>query len=313
MNKRLVLFCAFVFLLHASASFARQIVVGISTPTADHGWTGGIVWWSEKAVKDLGKSHPDIKFIYLASDTDKVQARDVEAMLEQGMEALVILPHKPAPLTTALNKVNKEGAYIVVVDRSIPKVPKNVYLSGDNYGFGRKCGDHMAAALHGKGNIVVMEGIPCEGNTLRVNGFKDGIRDFPEIVVLDSQPAYWNPDKAYELMQQFLQQFPEIDAVWCGDDDVLEGAIKAYEESGRKDIQFFLGGGGSQNIIKRIMDNDPLVPATVTYPPQMIFEGVRIAVEHLTTGKSFAKEIVIPSEIVTRENAKEYFYPGSIY
>ena len=297
-----------------SASAAKDsFVVGISTPTADHGWTGGIVWWAEQAAVEFGKKHPNIKFIFKASDSDKEQAAHVEAMHEGKLDALVILPHRPAPLTTVLNKVHKSGAFIVVVDRSIPKVPKDIYLAGDNFGFGHECGLHMANALGGKGKILVMEGIPCEGNTLRVNGFKKGIQPHPEIVVLDSQPAYWSPPKAYELMLQYLQKYPQIDAVWCGDDDVLETAVQAYKESGRKDIKFFLGGGGSKKIIKMILDNDPLVHATVTYPPNMVHEGVRLAVERLTKGATFPKEIVIPSELVTRENAQAFYYPGSIY
>ena len=316
MKKILLLICIIAACLALPGTFARageKYVVGIATPDADHGWTGGIVWWAEKAVADFGKNHPDIEFVFRSSSSDKEQVRQVEAMHEKKIDALVILPHRPAPLTTVLNKVHKAGAFLVVVDRSIPKVPKDVYLAGDNFGFGRECGLYLARALGGKGNILVMEGIPCEGNTLRVNGFKEGIKPHPGIVVIDSQPAYWSPPKAYELMLQYLQKFPQIDAVWCGDDDVMETALQAYRESGRKDIRFFLGGGGSKKIIKMIIDQDPLVQATVTYPPKMIYEGVRLAVEKLTKGASFSKEITIPSELVIKENARDFYYPDSIY
>lgn len=307
--------CVFVFVCTVCcAAFAKStFTIGISTPSADHGWTGGVVWWAQQAVKEFSKTHPDITFIFHPSDSDKEQAAHVEAFLEKKVDALVILPHRPAPLTTVLNKVHQSGAFIVVVDRSIPKVPKDVYLAGDNYGFGKECGLYLAKTLAGKGKILVMEGIPCEGNSLRVNGFKEGIKGSAGIEVMDSQPAYWSPAKSYELMVRYLQKFPHIDAVWCGDDDVLETAVKAYAESGRKDIRFFLGGGGSKNIVKRIIDQDPLVRATVTYPPKMVYEGIRISVERLTRGATFPKEITIPSELVTRENAQEFYYPDSIY
>ena len=287
--------------------------IGIASPTDDHGWTGGVVWWAEQAIQEFGKTYPSIEFVLKLSESDKEQASQVEAMLDKKLDALIVLPHRPAPLTTVLNKAHQTGTFIVVVDRSIPKVPKNVYLAGDNYGFGYECGVHMTKALGGKGNILVMEGIPCEGNSLRVNGFKNAITDSPGVVVMDSQPAFWNPAKAYDLMVQYLRQFPAIDAVWCGDDDVLEAAVQAYKESGRKDIKFFLGGGGSKNIVKMILDGDPLVNATVTYSPKMMHEGIRIAVEHLMTGRTFEREIAIPSTLVTKENAKAFYYPDSIY
>lgn len=316
MKKLAVLVGFIIALVSGSLSPAcagEKIVIGISTPTADHGWTGGIVWWAEQAVKQLGEKHPEIEFILRPSATEREQAADVEAMLKKNVRALVILPHKPAPLTTVLNKAHKAGTFIVVVDRSIPKVPKNVYLAGDNKDFGRKNGEYMVAALGGTGKILVMEGIPCEGNSLRVSGFKEALAAHPDMVVMDSQPAYWSPPKGYELMRQYLQEFPVVDAVWCGDDDVLEEVLKAYAESGRTDVKFFLGGGGSKAIIKHVLANDTLVPVTVTYPPKMIFEGVQIAVEHLLTGKNFPQEIVIPSELVTKDNAVAFYYPDSIY
>ena len=320
MKRLLPLLLTLVFILAAASAQAgpvpkngEKFLVGISTPDADHGWTGGIVWWASQAVKEFGAQHQNVEFIYRTATSEKEQATQLEEMLAKNIDALVILPHRPAPLTTILNKINNSNAFIVVVDRSIPKVPKNVYLAGDNHGFGRECGLHLARELGGKGNILVMEGIPCEGNTLRVNGFKEGIKPHPEIVVMDSQPAYWSPPKSYELMLQYLQKFPQIDAIWCGDDDVLETAVQAYKESGRTDIKFFLGGGGSKRIIKMILDNDPLVHATVTYPPKMVHEGVRLAVERLTKGTTFPKEIVIPSEIVTRKNAEAFYYPDGIY
>ena len=315
--KKLAVLISFIIALAGGslplACAAEKIVIGISTPTADHGWTGGIVWWAEQAAKQFEKEHPNIEFILRPSASEREQAADVEAMLAKKVQALVILPHKPAPLTTVLNKAHKAGVFIVVVDRSIPKVPKNVYLAGDNKDFGRKSGEYMAAALGGTGNILVMEGIPCEGNSLRVSGFKEAMAAHPGMVVMDSQPAYWSPPKGYELMRRYLEEFPSIDAVWCGDDDVLEEVLKAYAESGRKDVKFFLGGGGSKAIIKHVLAGDTLVPVTVTYPPKMIFEGVRIAVEHLLTGKSFPPEIVIPSDLVTKANAAEFYYPDSIY
>ena len=304
---------AFVGGTLAPAVAGETLIIGISTPTADHGWTGGIIWWAEQAVAQLQKKHPTIKFIMRASASEREQAADVEAMLKKKVRALVILPHKPAPLTTLLNKAHKAGVFIVVVDRSIPKVPKDIYLAGDNKDFGRKNGEYMVKALGGTGNILVMEGIPCEGNSLRVSGFKETLAGYPGIVVMDSQPAYWSPPKGYELMQRYLQQFPSIDAVWCGDDDVLESVLKAYAESGRNDIKFFLGGGGSKAIIKRVLEGDTLVPVTVTYPPEMIFQGTEMAVKHLTTGETFPLECVIPSELVTRENAAHFYHPDSIY
>ena len=116
------------------------------------------------------------------------------------------------------------------------------------------------------------------------------------------------------LMENYLQKFPKIDGVWAGDDDVLTGALKAVEESGRKDIQVMIGGGGSKTMVKRVMDGDRLVKATVTYPPAMIRTAMETAVKALRSNRQTPqKEIVVPSEIVLPENAKAHYYPDSVY
>ncbi len=63
------------------------------------------------------------------------------------------------------------------------------------------------------------------------------------------------------------------------DDDVLKGVLQAYKESGRDDIQFFLGGAGSKDIVKMIIDGDPVVRADVTHPPSMIATAISLAVK----------------------------------
>lgn len=290
-----------------------NITIGISIPTADHGWTGGIVWWAEKIIAELAIEHPNIKIRYAQAENYVEQNYSIEEMLTSGIDALVILPHNPPHLANILRKAHSAGVFIVIVDRTAPTLVGDIYIAPDNYRFGQLAGEFLAKASGGQGKAVVMEGIPCEVNTLRVKGFMDAIAAWPGITILDSQPAYWSNEKGFELMQYYLENFDQIDMVWAGDDDVMLGALAAYKQSGRTDIKFMIGGGGSKEIVKMIMDNDPLVVGTVTYPPQVIYEAIKMTVSHLVEGRTFDKRIIMPSEWVTRENAESYYYPDSIY
>ncbi|MFP3480976.1 ABC transporter substrate-binding protein, partial [Burkholderia sp. SIMBA_057] len=40
-----------------TARAAEKVTLGVAIPTADHGFTGGIVWWANKAKADLEKMH----------------------------------------------------------------------------------------------------------------------------------------------------------------------------------------------------------------------------------------------------------------
>ncbi|MBP5183197.1 MAG: ribose ABC transporter substrate-binding protein, partial [Lentisphaeria bacterium] len=117
-----------------------------------------------------------------------------------------------------------------------------------------------------------------------------------------------------KLMETFLGKYKHIDGVWAGDDDVLLGALKAYEESKRKDVKLFIGGGGAKLIIRKIVDKDPMIPVNVTYPPRMIAYGMEYTLEKILGKREIReKKIVIPAEVITRENAEKFYFPDSIY
>jgi ribose transport system substrate-binding protein len=101
---------------------------------------------------------------------------------------------------------------------------------------------------------------------------------------------------------------------------LLKGVLQAYKESGRDDIKLFLGGAGSKDIIKMIMDGDPLVRADVTYPPSMIATGISMGVKAMLGEKldgfyqnELPSEIILRAELVTEENAEDYYYPDSVF
>ena len=291
-----------------------KIKVAISIPSADHGWTGGVVWWAEQVKREMEAKDPGVRILISTARDSAEQVSKIENMLVQDVDALVLLPQEPAPLTGICEQAVKKGVYLVVVDRGLTKDVQNLTIAGDNAGFGRTCAEEMAKQLGGKGDILIMEGIPCEVNTLRVDAFREVMKKYPGIRILESQTSYWSTEKGLKLMENFLQKYPKIDAVWAGDDDVLLGALKAYEESGRRDIKLMIGGGGSKTVVKKVLDKDPLVPFNVTYPPRMIAYGVEYAVAHLKgKPKTGEKRVTIPADVITPKNAKFFYYPNSIY
>ena len=299
---------------------AKPVRIGISIPSADHGWTGGVVWWANKAVKDWQAQDKAVEFFIATADSPAKQVSDVEDLMVKKIDALVILPHDSAPLTPVVAEAHRKGIYVVVVDRGLTQPVSDVYIAGDNPGLGKVSAEWLAAEMGGKGKMVVLEGIPCVINQERVDAFKDVMKAFPDIEIFDSQPAYWSTQKGLEIMENYLQKHKKIDAVWAQDDDVLKGVLQAYKESGRTDIKVFLGGAGSKDIIKMVMDGDKLVRADVTYPPSMVASAVGLAVRGVRGEalpgfyqKKVPSKIVLASELVTPANAANYYEPESVY
>lgn len=304
----------------AAEDEAAPITIGVSIPTADHGWTGGVVWWTKKAIEDWEGRDPNVTFHLTTANGPSRQVSDVEDLMIREIDALVILPHESAPLTPVVEKAHEAGIYTVVIDRGLTKNVSDVYIAGDNPGLGRVSAQWMAEELGGEGQIVMLEGIPSVINTERVEAFRKVMEQYPEIEIMESQPAYWSTQKGLEIMENYLQKYDHIDAVWAQDDDVLKGCLQAYRESGRDDIEFFLGGAGSKTMIKKVMEGSDLVRADVTYPPSMAATAVSLAVKGLRNQpldgfyqQKIPSKIVLAAELVTEENAEDYYYPDSVY
>jgi ribose transport system substrate-binding protein len=292
--------------------------VGVSIPAADHGWTAGVVWWA----KECSKLHPEIDWMIATSETPEKQIADIEAFMAKKVDALVILATESAPLTPVAEEAHNRGILIVNVDRGFLKPVADIFIEGDNASFGRKSAEFMVEKLGGKGkakgDIFVLEGIPCTVNTARVNAAMAVFKTEPGIKIVGQQAANWNRQKALEVTETLLTKSPKVTAIWASDDDMALGAENALAEKGITGV-WILGGAGMKDIVKRVMDKDPMFPADITYPPSMIATGMELASTVLMGGQRAKKmqfmphHLVIDVDLILPENAKDYYFPNSVY
>jgi ribose transport system substrate-binding protein len=312
----------------------KKIKIGVSIPAADHGWTAGVGYWA-KAEMD---KYPDIEWVYATANEPSKQTGDIEDMMTQKVDGLVILATESAPITPVAQKAKDRGIFLVSVDRGFTSPIADVFLEGDNKAFGRKSAEYIVDRLKGKGKIVILRGIPSTVDTDRFEAASAVFAANKGIEVLAAQPGMWNQQKALEVMQSYLASYPQIDAVWASDDDMALGAEKAILEAGRIKKMWILGGAGMKDIVKRVMEKDPIYPADITYPPAMIAAGIDIAVAQLKDGNIGAaagktpehlgitkeqleeaakqtgqKKITIDVFMITPENGSKYYFPDSVF
>jgi ribose transport system substrate-binding protein len=294
----------------------KPLKIGYSMPSATHGYMARAIYWAEKGMADWKAQDPTIEFVFVTADNVNKQANDIEDLIQQGIDALIVFPFD-ASVTSVVEKAFEAGIYTVVMDRGTTKPVYNVYLSNDDEGYARTGMEYVAKQLGYKGNVVIIEGIPTPINTVRVDAMKAVVEKYPDMQIIDSQPGDWNMQKALSVMENYLQKYDQIDAVYTADDDMMLGAMQAYKESGRSDIKLFLGGGADKRVIKTIMDgSDPLVTANVTYPPDQCATVVSLAVMGARGfpmpgfyQQKLPVRIILAAELVTAENAASYYFP----
>lgn len=292
---------------------ADKVVMGVSIPAATHGWAGGVVYWANRTQGELEKKYPGIKVVVKTAGSAAEQANQIQDLQTVNkINTLVILPFESAPLTQPVAQIKNKGVFITVVDRGLTDTSaQNAYVAGDNPGFGKVAAEYMAKALGGKGDLVILRGIPTVIDNQRVDAFNEVIKANPGMKVLDAKHGNWNRDDAFKVMQDYLTRFKKIDAVWASDDDMAVGVQKAIEQAKRSDIKLVIGGAGAKGYIKKVMDGDKIVTADVTYSPSMIADAMNLTADARVKGGAMPATTIIPSILITRENAAQYYFPDS--
>jgi len=278
----------------------------------------------EKVAQEVAKKDFFLKQATLTiincDNSPEAQSDSIDSLVKQGYNAILVDASSPTALNPAIDRAVAAGVVIISFDQVVThaaawkietdfnKVPRIQAL-------------YIAKAIGGKGDIVVDRGLPGAPISKQLeDGARAVFKQYPGIKILDSQPAYWDTQKGLQIMENYLQKYKKLDAVWAQDDDVLIGVLQAYKESKRNDIKLFLGGAGSKIMIKKVMDGDPLVKADVTYPPSMVATGISLAVKGIKNQaldgfyqKKIPSKIILASELITKENARGYYEPDSIF
>ena len=298
----------------APAVAAEKVVLGVAIPAATHGFTGGIVYWANQAKKDLEKANPDLKVIVKTAANAGEQANQLQDLMTVSkINTLVVFPFESAALTKPVQAIHDKGVYVTVVDRGLTDPSaQDAYVSGDNTAFGKIPAEYLAKALNGKGDIVALRGIATTLDNERWDAFTGVMKNYPDIKILDGRYGNWNRDDAFKVMQDYLTRFKHIDAVWAADDDMAVGVLKAIDQAKRTDIKIVFGGAGAKGMIKTLMDGkDPRIQANVSYSPKFMYDAIKLTADARLKGEKLPATYIIPSVLITKQNAAEFYFPNS--
>src|SRR5690606_20158751 len=190
----------------------ETVVIGFSAPAADHGWMGAITSAAEAEAAKYG----DIE-LRVAEGTNDVnlQISQVETFINDGVDAIVLLPFDGAALTEIATEAMEAGIPVINVDRefSAPEAAR-VTILGDNYGMGRSAGEYICSRLGGQSDAVVAEIAGIDNLPLtqdRSQGFEDALGECG-LDVDNRVAADFTVQGGESATANLLQAAPEIDA-----------------------------------------------------------------------------------------------------
>ena len=209
-------------------------VVGFSQIGAESEWRTANTVSIQKEAERRG-------IILKFSDAQQKQENQIKAIrsfIAQKVDLIGVSPVVETGWESVFQEAKNAGIPIILVDRRAD-VPAELYvthLGSDFLEEGRKAGREMVKLMGGKGKIIELAGtIDSAPANDRYRGFREIIKDYPEMVILDSASGDFTRSLGKEVMQAFLQEYgSEITALYAHNDDMAIGAIEAIEEYGLK-------------------------------------------------------------------------------
>jgi len=181
----------------------------------------------------------NIELVWNSANLDvSTQANQVDSMINQGVDAIIVVPVQADSLGPQVASAKAKGIPLVPVNAALNNKDVAGNVQPDDVAAGAQEMQMMADRLGGKGNIVILQGpLGQSGEIDRTKGIEQVLAKYPGMKVLAKDTANWKRDEAVNKMKNWISGFgPQINAVVSENDDMGLGALQALKESGRTDV-----------------------------------------------------------------------------
>ena len=182
------------------------------------------------------------------------QGKIISDLVAQGYDGIFLQSINPDVVSASVREAEEAGIPVVCINMGATE-PHAALVSMTDFEAGQVIADRIAEELGGEGNVVIIESTVGAARGVKLqNGFRSRLEEkYPNIKVLDSQPADWNMEKAQNLMNDYLTKYgDEIDAVFAHNDQMAEGAGMAVQNAGKTGQIYIWGANGETKALEYI-------------------------------------------------------------
>lgn len=246
----------------------------------------------------------EVQVFSTTEETDfNTQVSQIEDAVTNKFDVICVVAADGKALVQAVEESVSKGVPVIALDTNIPSDKISSFVASDNVAGGADAAKYIAEQLDGKGNVAVIRG--GQGHTVeleRYEGFTEELKNYPDLKLVTEAYADWEADKASNVMEDFLNAHPEINAVFCESDMMVIGASQTAKTAQRDDI-VFVGLDGTVDALRLVKSGQ--ISADVAQRPDLIGAyGVEAAVK-LAKGETIDARIITPMDVATTANCDE--------
>jgi ribose transport system substrate-binding protein len=220
-------------------------------------------------------------------------------MVNEGSKALMLSPISDSNLTASVE--NAKDSSIPVINVNDGLITAADYYVGPNaYQNGQLAADWISKKLGDKGEVAIVIGMAkAFAARERTAGFKEWIaQNNSGLTVVAEQNADWDRQKAKELASTWIQQHPNLKAIFCNNDDMALGVVQAVEESGADILVVGVDGIGEAYDSIRSGGLDATVDSFPYYMAQVATECTL----RVLAGQDMPRVVATPQALIDSTN-----------
>lgn len=255
--------------------------------------------------------------VQVAGPNAQRQIQQINAMVQAGAKAIVVYPISPTALNQVVKSACAKGVKIVAYDSVITE-PCAYNVTIDQAEAGRRTAEWLVEKLGGKGNIVLVTGVPGTSvDSGRTNAAKEVFAKHPGIKIVGEAVGMWSQAVARTELSKLLatRNWNDIDGLWMQVGCYTANAMQLEAGRTAEQLKPCAGEGSNGGRIQMLKAGTevegadgaykPLGAPRISYasPPYSGAYALKLAAE-LLEGKDVPHNVTLPLPIVTNETVK---------
>jgi ribose transport system substrate-binding protein len=204
-----------------------------------------------------------------------------------------------------LGDAEKKNIPVVSLDPSSPQSEKVAYVGTNGFEMGYKEGNLVVQASWGNAKVamVLEEGMDNYGN-VKVEGFKDAIKDYKDIKIITTKISETGILGAHNITQEILNNFPEVNTIVCTTSKDTIGVAQLIVDFNRVGDVAIIGYDSSPEILSYIQKG--IIFGTIVPNFHAIgTKSIKFLMDVKKNGRA-SNSIDADSVVVTKQNVNEY-------
>lgn len=290
--RKAFLICVVILALIPVGAFARgpggQIVIGFTVPGLQFPF-----FVTMKNDADVAAAKLGVKLIFVDGRNDSAtEAAAVEGFVAQKVDAILISPLTVDSLVPFIEAAVKAGIPVATIDRKANTDKVLVHVGADNVEGGRSAARFIIDKLGGKGSVIELEGTTGASPAIdRKKGFDEVIAT-SNVKILVSQTAGFDRAQGNSVMENLMQAYPNFDAVFGANDEMIIGAIEAMSSAGVDPKTKVTAGFDATPDAFAYMKDGRLGATVDQFPGQQAAQALQYLVDYVKNKKRPPKPVV---------------------